>query len=50
MTPAGVARFMASLFPVSTVSNDRLLDVGAGALRGRFMGGIDPLMHLPLEQ
>ncbi|EOA3536066.1 Eco57I restriction-modification methylase domain-containing protein [Escherichia coli] len=30
MTPSGVARFMASLFPPSTVQTCRLLDAGAG--------------------
>jgi tRNA1(Val) A37 N6-methylase TrmN6 len=30
MTPSSVARFMASLFPVSTLKTCRLLDAGAG--------------------
>ncbi|EPU6592575.1 SAM-dependent methyltransferase, partial [Escherichia coli] len=30
MTPSGVARFMASLFPPSTMKTCRLLDAGAG--------------------
>lgn len=30
MTPAGIARFMASLFPFSDLSSCRLLDAGAG--------------------
>ena len=30
MTPSGIARFMASLFPQNTMSNCRLLDAGAG--------------------
>lgn len=30
MTPAGIARFMASMFPCSNLSSCRLLDAGAG--------------------
>ena len=30
MTPSSVARFMASLFPASTLQTCRLLDAGAG--------------------
>jgi predicted RNA methylase len=39
MTPAAVARFMASLFPPSTLETCRLLDAGAGmgALTGAFL-------------
>ena len=39
MTPASVARFMASLFPSSTLQTCRLLDAGAGlgALSGAFL-------------
>ena len=39
MTPATVARFMASLFPASPLQNCRLLDAGAGmgALSGAFL-------------
>lgn len=30
MTPAGIARFMAGMFPPSTLQTCRLLDAGAG--------------------
>jgi adenine-specific DNA-methyltransferase len=39
MTPAPVARFMASLFPPTTLQTCRLLDAGAGVgvLSGAFL-------------
>ena len=39
MTPPGVARFMAAMFPASTLETCRLLDAGAGrgALSGAFL-------------
>lgn len=39
MTPASIARFMASLFPASTLQTSRLLDAGAGmgALTAAFL-------------
>lgn len=54
MTPATVARFMASLFPPSNLKKARLLDAGAGmgALSGaaldRFVAGGFPFQHVEL--